>query len=338
MGSSGLLDTSKMGRHIVDWMPYGSESDQTVKLGEFTNSNHHSVSNGFCMHGLELLSQIAAAAGLKENATKFSAQAASLKKAMVAKMWNGTAFCDGVCSEVHGNSLVMSNMFTLWFGMIPEEHVASVWHTVADWGLEKMGDYGSFMYLNALSGSYYAPLYATPDDGSAVLKALTKCDDSSWCSGLRDDNLTTTRESWHYGTYSHPWGTAPVVGVVEGLMGVHQTAPGFATFTVKPKLGSLTHANVVVPTIRGHIEVDAAPGSLKVVVPCNTKANLCLPRYSGDSPATTTSASAVLFVDGLEVPAVQDNGHLCTQSALSCSSDGAARVLRADSGASTIVI
>merc|ERR1712217_201173 len=107
-----------------------------------------------------------------DNATAIAATAASLKEAMVAKMWNGTAFCDGVCEDVHGNSLVMTNIFTLFFGMVPEEHVASAWQTVADWGLENMGDYGAFMYLNALSSGYYAPLYSTPDDGSAVVKAL----------------------------------------------------------------------------------------------------------------------------------------------------------------------
>lgn len=32
--------------------------------------------------------------------------------------WNGTAFCDGVCSEVGGNSRMMTNMFFLAFGMV----------------------------------------------------------------------------------------------------------------------------------------------------------------------------------------------------------------------------
>merc|ERR1712190_45691 len=96
LDSSGLLDTSKMGRHIVDWMPYGAESDQTVQLGEFTASHHMSVSNGFCVHGLELLSTLAGAAGLTANATDFATKAATLKKNMVDKMWNGSAFCDGV--------------------------------------------------------------------------------------------------------------------------------------------------------------------------------------------------------------------------------------------------
>ena len=56
--STGLLDTSKMGRHIVDWMPDGSESDETVKRGEFTASKHMSVSNAFAAHGLDLLAQV----------------------------------------------------------------------------------------------------------------------------------------------------------------------------------------------------------------------------------------------------------------------------------------
>lgn len=34
------------------------------------------------------------------------------------------------------------------------------------------------------------------------------------------------------------------VGVVWGLMGIHQTAPGFSTFIVKPKLGGLEHASI----------------------------------------------------------------------------------------------
>ena len=40
-------------------------------------------------------------------------------------MWNGTAFCDGVCAEVGGASLVMSNLFTLAFGLVPAAHAAS---------------------------------------------------------------------------------------------------------------------------------------------------------------------------------------------------------------------
>jgi len=289
-----------------------------------------SVSNGFAAHGLDLLAQMMAASGIRQaNATAFAAAAASLKTAMVATMWNGTAFCDGICSEVDGHSLVMTNMFSLCFGMVPPENIPQAWHTVTSWGLEQMGDYGAFWYQMAVASGYYAPHYDTPDDGTAILTALTKCDRYSWCSGLRDDNLTMTRESWHDGTYSHEWGTSPIVGVVWGILGVHQTAPAFATFTVKPKLATLAHAAITIPTIRGYINVTAGPGAVDVDVPCNTLATLCMPRSAQDGGILLTPLSTRLLLDGSEVPAIAIGGHLCARAAIGCGAEGATRSLRA---------
>lgn len=282
------------------------------------------MSNAFCAHGLDLLSQMLKAAGLDDKASEYAATSESLQKAMMKEMWNGTAFCDGVCSEVGGNSLVMSNMFTLLFGLVPQANVPSVWETVTSWGLEQMGAYGAFMYLGAVSGSYYAPLYDLPGDGSEILTALTKCDRYSWCSEFAD-NVTMTRESWHDGTYSHPWGTGAVAGVVWGLLGVHQTSAGFATFTVQPKLGSLGHADLTVPTLRGHIRVKAQPGSIEVEVPCGTRATLCLPLASGiDIQAPRTSS---VLLDDVEVTAENRGSHLCASEPVSCGASGAARRL-----------
>jgi hypothetical protein len=87
--------------------------------------------------------------------------------------------------------------FALCFGMVDQAHVRSAWDVVAGWGLEGIGDYGAFWYQLAVSGNgYLSPAYDTLDDGTAMLTALTKCDLDSWCSGIRDDNLTMTRESW----------------------------------------------------------------------------------------------------------------------------------------------
>jgi hypothetical protein len=84
----------------------------------------------------------------------------------------------------------------LFTGMVPKANVANAWQIVADWGLEKIGDYGAFWYETAIASGYYGGYYDTPDDGTAIYTSLTKCDRYSWCSGLRDDNLTMTRESW----------------------------------------------------------------------------------------------------------------------------------------------
>jgi hypothetical protein len=211
-----------------------------------------------------------------------------MHSAMVRAMWNGTAFCDGVCSEVKGASLVMTNIFTLAFGLVPPAHMASVWSSVARWGLEQMGDYGAFWYQSALAGSYYAgpgvpP--ATPGDGTELLKALTKCDLDSWCAGLRDDALTMTRESWHDGTYSllltrvggepdRRRGVGSDGGPPDGawlglLHGASPSSAGTSTLRLgeadlwhvracwhmsgrRPKLGSLAHAAITVPTPSRH--------------------------------------------------------------------------------------
>lgn len=68
-------------------------------------------------------------------------------------------------------------------------------------------------------GGIYSRPTLQPDDGSAIVHALAKCDHYSWCAGLLADNLTMTRESWHDGTYSHGWGSSAVVGVSWGVLG-----------------------------------------------------------------------------------------------------------------------
>ena len=305
----------------------GDESDQTVARHEFTASNYMSVTNFFAARGLDILAQMVAPAR-PANASVYAAESAALTAAIRAKMWNGTAFCDGICDDpkINGASLVMSNMFSLCFGLVPAANIDSVWSTVTSWGLEQMGDYGAFWYQMAVASSYYGGYYDTPDDGSAMVVALTKCDVYSWCSGLRDDNLTMTRESWHDGTYSHGWGSSAIVGVSWGIAGVHQTAPAFATFLVKPKLGSLTYANLTMPTIRGFITVSATPGAVNVSVPCNSRATLCVPRSAADAGLFTPRTHALLL-DGDEAPAVASGRHLCLAAAVGCGAAGAPRAL-----------
>ena len=154
-----------------------------------------------------------------------------------------------------------------------------------------------------------------------------------------------TRESWHSGTYSHEWGSSGIAGVVWGIMGIHQTAPAWANFTMKPKLGGLTHATITVPTLTGYINATATPTRLEVNVPCNSAAKLCLPRSTADTArrvargaglATSKELQAKplqteLLLDGATVESVVDGGHLCTHEsvAVGCGASGAARVLSA---------
>ncbi len=109
---------------------------------------------------------------------------------------------------------------------------------------------------------------------------------------------------------------------------MHVTAPGWAAFTVMPKLGPLTRAAGRVPTLRGFIDVAATPGAVDVAVPCGARATLCAPRAAADA-AHATAAAFALTIDGVEVAAVERAGHLCAAAPVGCGAGGARRAVRA---------
>jgi hypothetical protein len=56
-------------------------------------------------------------------------------------------------------------------------------------------------------------------------------------------------------SYDHGWSSGAGPVLVEYVLGVQPTSPGFATFTVTPHSGDLTFASGVVPTPHGPIKV-----------------------------------------------------------------------------------
>ena len=181
-----------------------------------------------------------------------------------------------------------------------------------------------------------------------MLTALTKCDLTSWCAELEQWNATMTMEAFPVGagpgnSLSHPWGTAAIPGVVQGLMGVTPTAPGYETFTVQPKIGALAHASLKLPTLYGFITVVATPGAVEVGVPCNTAATLCsaasvLKRKMltkkkslgrGGSGSGGSGGQLHLHLDGVRVPHVLSGEHVCTAEPVGCGANGQNRVVQA---------
>ena len=78
----------------------------------WSESNFLSVSNFYTMRGLELLAEMAQAAGRANDAKRCSDAALDLRKSIVAHMWdpNHARYCDGICSDVDGNHSIYSDM------------------------------------------------------------------------------------------------------------------------------------------------------------------------------------------------------------------------------------
>ena len=143
-----------------------------------------------------------------------------------------------------------------------------------------------------------------------------KCDDDSRDVG--------------WGTYSHGWGTGAIVGVAGGLMGITQTAPAFANFTVAPRIATIDKAVVRVPTLRGAISVEANKTHTIVGVPCGASARVCVPHHLNPSDGNSVAAK-VLVLDGEEIErgraVVHPAGrHLCVDG-VGCGANGANRTL-----------
>jgi hypothetical protein len=113
-------------------------------------------------------------------------------------------------------------------------------------------------------------------------------------------------------------------------MGLRQSAPGYATFTVKPKLGGLEHASITVPSLKGLINITAAPDVVQVGVPCNTIAVLCMPYNRAYLRSYQHTSDWRLLLDGAAVEKIFSAGHLCTARGVGCGSGGKPRVLRTE--------
>ena len=334
--SLGLMNTSKPGsrdldlwnytghknhhggRHLIGWAPAPID-DQSTWM--WSASEFMSVPQFYTVRGLELLAELAHAAGRADDADKCTSAAAGLREGIMKHMWDATAerFCDGICADVAGNHSIYSDMYSLWLGVVPEASVGNVWNSTKAWGMEHLGDLGMFVFMKALAAHQ-------GDGGEAALNALTKCDQYSWCNEIRSRDASMTREttSLSGGTMSHGWGAATVGATVDNLIGLAQTAPGFARFTVKPRLGGLKSLTVKIPTPHGPIWVNATGSTVEVIVPCNTRASLCLQAHD-----TAGWAKMRLALDG-RVAAMERVGvqgaHTCAHE-VGCGVAGAPRRL-----------
>ncbi len=323
-------DTS-FGGHIVGWDPAPGSCDpkpNCTNASAFHASDHETPCNAWGVHGLETLAEMAAAYGDRSHATELSKVAGELRQNILEKMWNNDAqhFCDGLCAnQTSVNGSVYTDYTTLFLGLVPMEARATVWESIAAHGLENIGAYGAFLFLNALSR--YPEL---GDNGTAIHRALTKCDETSWCAEWELYNATITMEAFPVdvvggSSFSHLWGASAIGGIVHGLLGIHQTSPGYQTFEVKPRLGDLSHATVKIPTLYGFINVTASPNQLAVALPCNSIAKACV--LSPAASATTRDRIQLrLTVDSEEVEPVYEGMHVCALS-LGCGAGGRPRLV-----------
>jgi len=262
-------------RDLVDW-PHGETDDF-----EFRPIN--TVVNAYHYRALVLMSEIANALGKSEDAQDFSNAAARVRRSFNEKLLNRDKgiYVDGEGSK---HSALHANMFPLAFGLVPDEHVASVAEFIKSRGMV-CSVYGAQHLLDAL--------YEAGEDRYALELMTDRDSDRSWPHMIYNVGTTITLEAWDNKykpnqDWNHAWGAAPANIIPRRLMGVEPLEPGFAKVRIKPQVGDLKHGSLDQPTIRGTIRVRFTASTdrftLHTTLPANVRARVYLPRMGSDSP------------------------------------------------------
>ena len=109
---------------------------------------------------------------------------------------------------------------------------------------------------------------------------------------LSDSNCTTLWETFTpIGTTNHGWTGAPITLFFRYIAGVNPVTPGYDTYAVLPQLCKLTNVSVIVPSIKGDINVSIAKEDLRYIInlksPDGTTAIVGIPKNAFMQEAVT---------------------------------------------------
>ena len=320
IGENGLLNQSNV---LVDW-PMGMRDNYVI-------TEVNSVANAFSYYGMSTLADIAGWLGREEDEKRYRVMSLKLKDAINEYMWNGKAYCDGVCSETN-HTAFHSSVYLLALGAVQDDRKNATWEYVKS-RIDPLSTDPQHLQGTA-SGERWPPppppgeragmpcgtyvsqftvqaLYEgdSKDHGVAGYDVLTSSAKNSWLNMIKQ-GATTTMEMWTPDekpnlTWSHPWSASPGFLIPWYLFGMRPLSPGWATLLIRPAVGRLTHGEYTLPTIKGPLyasfQRDQANESfrLEVRLPLGTEGTISIPL-----PASyTRSRPPVLMMDGIDVSA-----------------------------------
>lgn len=242
------------------------------------------------------MSKIAEATRHTADAEHYRSRAARIKKEMIDRLYNPETgrFYDSLNADLSVNKHTAhhSTAYALCYGVYDDQAMADKMSKfVANDGKFVGSIYFIYFMLKGLIDSGHADdavrLLTNPDD---------RKDQKTFAAILNTLKATIAPEAWsnHYKpnmTMSHPWGATPGLTIVQGIMGINPTKPGFETFNVKIRSGNVQHVNVETPSSKGIIKAAlSANGEKQIVtvdVPMNSKATVILPENSESVEVTS---------------------------------------------------
>lgn len=289
---TGLLTTN--GATGADWDYY--DGAKTGAVTEF---------NALCYHDLTVAGQLAGALGQRPEAAGYLRQAAALRTAINASLYDPATGVYDISTVKRGPLAQDANVAAVLYGVAPRDRDAQILASLKQLWIPL----GSEPFSPSAGYSTLVSPYISGFDVQARLSAGDTADAlrlirNEWgpmvtpgpqYTGAFWENFTPSGPAPNGSTsLAHGWSSGPTSALTEYVLGVRPASPGYATWTVQPQPGNLAWAQGQVPTPHGPISVswsrDVRTGTLTMDVRA--------PRGTSGTVAVPVSGAASVLVDG----------------------------------------
>jgi len=225
--------------------------------------------------------------GDNDAATKRDQAAAQLTAAAQAHLLDPTTGTFGSRWQV--------NSMAILSGAATPAQVPAIWSTVltqtadASFREPPITPFYNYYVLSAMASSGHrteALAWIRKYWGGMVREGATsfwEAYDTHWPTNNPHVSLQADGTSGYYVSLAHGWSSGPTSWLMEEILGIHPTAAGFRTATLRPDLAGLTWARGKEPTPHGPIAIDLKPNHTIVTLPAGVELSVLVPISPGHS-------------------------------------------------------
>jgi alpha-L-rhamnosidase len=219
----GLLHNITDKWNLVDW-PQELRDEYDFELTKPIASGCHNVVNAFYLGCIQAVNELRDMLGIP-----YQDYLPRLKKRFIEVFYDPdcSLFIDAVGSKHHA---LHSNVLPLLFDMAPNESIPSIVNQIREKGFS-CGVYFSYFVLKAL---------ARVGEHALVYELMSSEEEHSWGNMLKE-GATTCFEAWGKDqkwntSLCHPWASAPVPLLIEEIIGLKPSKPGWKEISFSPKI------------------------------------------------------------------------------------------------------
>lgn len=254
-GANGLLENVTEKWNLVDW-PANLRDDYDFPLEIPIKPGYHNVINAFYYGMLLAVQEIQSLLDIETD----------LNLERIQESFRETFYCHEtklfVDSENSHHSSLHANVLPLFYGLAPQEAVSEIVELIRQKGFN-CGVYMAYFVLKAL---------AKVGEHQLIFDLLVNESEQSWANMIKE-GATTCFEAWGKDqkwntSLCHPWASAPISVLIEGILGITPQEPGWQKISCQPRLPQeIDDLELKFPVKTGLIHLKVKDGKIDIQAP-----------------------------------------------------------------------